>query len=244
MSPSKYHIGTSGWVYPHWRGAFYPSELPQSRWFEHYSSHFSTVEINNSFYRLPSQKAFDRWRDNAPDGFIYTVKVSRFITHIKKLVDVSRPLSTFIDRARRLGVRLGPLLYQLPPVMRRDDARLESFLSLLPGDLHHTIEFRHDSWLHNEVFDMLRLHNVALCIFDMPGVHCPLAVTADFAYIRMHGSSGMYSSWYSDDELGHWAKKISELSRGLKSVYIYFNNDAEGFAVNNAKMLREKLTVL
>lgn len=242
MSPSKYHIGTSGWVYPHWRGKFYPAGLPQSKWFEFYSSRFSTVEINNSFYRLPSEKALDRWRDNAPGGFIYAVKVSRFITHIKKLKDVSRPLSTFIERARRLDVRLGPLLYQLPPGMRRDDARLESFLSLLPGDLLHTIEFRHESWLHNDVFNMLRRYNIALCIFDTPVVRCPLVATADFAYIRMHGSSGMYSSCYRDEELEHWAKSISALSRDLKSVYIYFNNDAEGFAVNNAKMLKEKLT--
>jgi uncharacterized protein YecE (DUF72 family) len=241
MAP-KYYIGTSGWVYPHWRDVFYPPKLPQSKWLGFYTQHFSTVELNNSFYRLPSEQAFSNWRDTSPEGFVYAVKVSRFITHIKRLKDVAEPVETFLGRARHLKEKLGPLLYQLPPNMHRNDDRLDSFLSLLPKGLRHVVEFRHESWLDEEVFDILRRHNVGLCVFDMPGLPCPLGATADFAYIRFHGSTGLYWSCYSDEELEDWAQKISKLAQGLDAVYIYFNNDAEGFAIKNAKTLAEKLS--
>ncbi|MCK4698063.1 MAG: DUF72 domain-containing protein, partial [Dehalococcoidia bacterium] len=191
---AKYYIGTSGWVYRHWRGVFYPPKLPQSKWLEFYTGHFSTVELNNSFYRLPSEQAFSNWRATSPEGFRYAVKVSRFITHIKRLKDVAEPIETFLQRARHLNEKLGPLLYQLPPNMHRNDERLESFLQLLPKGLRHVIEFRHQSWLDEEVFDILRRHNIGFCVFDMPGLPCPLLTTADFAYIRFHGSTGLYFS--------------------------------------------------
>jgi len=237
----EYYIGTSGWVYSHWREVFYPPKLPQAKWLEFYTSRFSTVEINNSFYRLPSEQAFDNWRKSSPEGFVYAIKVSRFITHIKRLKDVAEPVETFLSRARHLDEKLGPLLYQLPPNMHRNDERLDSFLSLLRGGLHHVIEFRHGSWLDEGVFNILRRHNVGLCVFDMPEMSCPLLATADFAYIRFHGSSGLYFSCYSDEELEGWAHRISALAKGLAAVYIYFNNDAEGFAIRNARTLREKL---
>ena len=237
----KYYIGTSGWVYPHWREVFYPPKLPQSKWLEFYTGHFPTVELNNSFYRLPSEQAFAHWRDTSPQGFVYAVKVSRFITHIKRLKDVEEPVATFLSRARHLNEKLGPLLYQLPPNMHRNDERLDSFLSLLPSGLRHVVEFRHQSWLDDGVFDILRRHNVGLCVFDMPGMSCPLVTTADFAYIRFHGSSGLYFSCYSDEELEDWARRISALAKDLEAVYIYFNNDAEGFAVKNAQTLSKKL---
>ena len=238
---ATYYVGTSGWVYRHWREVFYPPKLPQSRWLEHYTQHFSTVELNNSFYRLPTQKAFCRWRETSPDGFVYAVKVSRFITHIKRLKDVDEPVETFISRARVLGEKLGPLLYQLPPNMQRNDERLEGFLSLLPQGLRHVVEFRHQSWMDEGVFDMLRKHNVGLCVFDMPDLSCPLVATADFAYIRFHGATGLYYSCYSDEELEDWAGRIAALAKGLDAAYIYFNNDAEAHAVRNAQTLREKL---
>ena len=238
---SKYYIGTSGWVYRHWREVFYPVKLAQSKWLEFYTHHFPTVELNNSFYRLPTEKAFSNWRQTSPEGFIYAVKVSRFITHIKRLKDVEEPVQTFLERARLLEEKLGPLLYQLPPNMHRNDERLDSFLSLLPKELRHVVEFRHESWLDERVFDMLRQHNVGFCVFDMPGLSCPLLATADFAYIRFHGSSGLYYSCYSDEELEDWARKISELAKGLDAVYIYFNNDAEGYAITNAQTLARKL---
>jgi uncharacterized protein YecE (DUF72 family) len=241
---AKYYIGTSGWVYPHWRDVFYPPKLPQSKWLEFYTRYFSTVELNNSFYRLPSEQVFSNWRATSPEGFRYAVKVSRFITHIKRLKDVAEPIETFLQRARHLNEKLGPLLYQLPPNMHRNDERLENFLPLLPKGLRHVIEFRHHSWLDEEVFDILRRHNIGFCVFDMPGLPCPLLATADFAYIRFHGSTGLYFSCYSDEELEEWARSISVLANYLDTVYIYFNNDAEGFAIKNAQTMAERLQSL
>lgn len=241
---AQYFIGTSGWVYPHWRGVFYPDKLLQSQWLLYYAEHFPTVELNSSFYRLPSEQAFDGWRDKPPEGFRYSVKASRFITHIKKLKDVAEPVETFLTRARRLGDKLGPVLYQLPPSLKRDDNKLESLLSLLPQGLRHVIEFRHESWLDDDVYRLLRQYNAALCAFDMPDLSCPLLATTDFAYIRFHGSSELYSGCYSDEELDDWSERISELAKKTDEVYIYFNNDIEGFAIENAKTLAHKLNQL
>jgi uncharacterized protein YecE (DUF72 family) len=238
---ATYYVGTSGWVYKHWREVFYPAKLPQSKWLEFYTRHFSTVELNSSFYRLPTEKAFAGWRETSPAGFVYAVKVSRFITHIKRLKEVDEPIDTFLSRAQLLEEKLGPLLYQLPPNMHRNDERLDAFLSLLPSGLRHVVEFRHDSWLDEAVFAILRRHNVGLCVFDMPDLSCPLLATADFAYVRFHGATGLYYSRYSDDELEDWAGRISELARDLDAVYIYFNNDAEAYAIQNARTLARKL---
>ena len=239
MVTARYYIGTSGWHYDHWRDRFYPAGLPKSKWLDYYSQKFPTVEINNSFYRLPSEKAFATWHDSSPAHFRFAVKVSRFITHIKKLRDVEKPLDTFQERAKGLGAKLGPLLYQLPPNMKRNDAVLESFLSLLPPAQQHAFEFRNESWLNEGVFDMLRRHNVGLCVMDMPGFTSPVLATADFAYIRFHGSQWLYGSCYSDEELRGWAGRIAGL--GAKVTYIYFNNDAEAFAVRNALTLAQLL---
>ena len=242
MAP-RYYIGTSGWVYPHWRGVFYPPKLAQSKWLEFYTRHFATVELNNSFYHLPSEKAFANWRDSSPQGFVYAVKVSRFITHIKKLRNIEEALAKFLERAKLLGDKLGPLLYQLPPGLHRNDSVLESFLKMLPRDLSHVFEFRHESWLDKGIFDLLRKYNAGFCIYDMPDLTTPLEATADFVYVRFHGSTWLYGGSYSDEELSGWAKNISELARGKKAAYIYFNNDAEAFAVQNALTLSQKLKV-
>jgi uncharacterized protein YecE (DUF72 family) len=199
------------------------------------------VELNNSFYRLPSEKAFVNWRDSSPSGFSYAVKVSRFITHIKKLRNAKEPMENFLAHARFLEAKLGPLLYQLPPNMKRNDEVLEDFLSLLPEGLNHVFEFRNPSWLDEGVFDVLRRHGVGFCIYDMPDFTTPLVATANFAYIRFHGSTWMYGGCYSDEELKDWAGKIARLSEGLSAVYIYFNNDAEAFAIQNARTLASYL---
>ena len=233
-----YYIGTSGWHYDHWRDRFYPEKLIKAKWLEFYASHFTTVELNNSFYRLPSEAAFTTWRDSSPANFTFAVKVSRFITHIKRLRNTEEAVDNFVTRARILDGKLGPLLYQLPPNMHRNDEVLESFLATLPRGLKHVVEFRHESWLNDKVFEILRKNCVGLCIFDMPSFTCPLVTTADFAYVRFHGSTGLYSSCYSDEELADWAKKLANLAANLKAVYIYFNNDAEAFAVRNAITLR------
>ena len=150
-------------------------------------------------------------------------------------------MATFLDRARFLEEKLGPLLYQLPPNMQRDDERLQSFLSLLPAGMRHVFEFRHQSWLEEGVFEILRKYNVGFCVFDMPELGCPLTATADFAYVRFHGSTGLYSSCYSDEELADWAERLAGLATKLEAMYIYFNNDAEAFAVANARALRRYL---
>lgn len=237
----EYYIGTSGWHYADWKGIFYPVDLPKSKWLGFYARHFLTVELNNSFYHLPSEKAFVNWREASPGGFIFAVKVSRFITHVKRLKNAEEPLQNFLERADLLVDKLGPLLYQLPPNMKRNDERLESFLSILPGQYRHVFEFRHESWFDDEVLRILMRYNAGFCIFDMPDLTSPVAATADFAYIRFHGSAGLYSSSYSDKELAEWADKITELSKKVKAVYIYFNNDVAGYAIDNAKTLIEAL---
>ncbi len=238
---AHYYIGTSGWHYDDWRSRFYPDKLPRAKWLEFYARHFPTVELNNSFYRLPSENAFARWYGATPENFTFAVKVSRFITHIKRLKDIDEAIDNFIKRAKGLGEKLGPLLYQLPPGMYRNDETLVSFLSRLPKELRHVIEFRHRSWLTDDVFEILRKYHAGLCVFDMPSFTCPLRATADFAYIRFHGSEGLYSSSYPDETLAGWAKNITSLAPNLDSVYIYFNNDVSGFALSNAGTIRKYL---
>jgi len=239
--PLNHHIGTSGWHYDHWRDRFYPPELAKAKWLQFYASHFTTVELNNSFYQLPRETAFTNWYDSSPANFTFAVKVSRFITHIKRLKNCDEAVEKFTDRAKILGEKLGPLLYQLPPNMPRSDEVLESFLSALPQETKHVVEFRHPSWLEDKVFEILHQHNVGFCVFDLPSISCPLIATADFAYIRFHGSTELYSSRYSDEELADWAKRLANLAVNLKTMYIYFNNDAEAFAVKNALTLRRYL---
>lgn len=237
----KAYIGTSGWVYNHWREVFYPQGLAQTKWLEFYNRHFSTVELNNSFYRLPSEKIFAAWRERSSPDFVYAVKVSRLITHLKKLRNAEEALGNFLSRAQILGEKLGPLLYQLPPNMPRNDGVLEAFLGLLPRELRHVFEFRHESWFSEDVFALLIEHGAGFCTYDMPGLTAPLVATADFAYLRFHGSTGLYGSGYTNAELAEWARRIGELGQSLKAVYIYFNNDAEGFAIRNARAMRDML---
>jgi uncharacterized protein YecE (DUF72 family) len=238
---ARYFIGTSGWHYDDWKGRFYPEKLPKAKWLEFYARHFTTLELNNSFYRLPSEEAFNRWYASSPPDFTFSVKVSRFITHIKRLKDCDEALKNFMSRTTLLKDKLGPLLYQLPPGLHRDDATLSAFLGKLPRELRHVIEFRHESWLAEEVFDMLRRYNVGFCVFDMPKLDCPLLATADFVYIRFHGRDSLYSGCYPDQELADWAGRIRGLAINLDSVYIYFNNDIEGFALKNAAAIRDYL---
>jgi len=240
---AKYHIGCSGWHYDHWRVLYYPERLPKPRWLQFYARQFSTVELNNSFYHLPSEKAFATWRESTPNNFVFAVKVSRFITHIKRLRNLGSAVENFLSRACLLQDKLGPLLYQLPPSMKRNDKILEDFLSSLPQEYRHVFEFRHESWLTDSLFQILRRHNAGLCVFDMPGFTCPLVATSDIAYIRFHGSEALYSSCYSDKELAQWAKKIAHLGEKVEAVYVYFNNDAEAFAVKNALTLIEFINI-
>jgi uncharacterized protein YecE (DUF72 family) len=232
-------IGTSGWVYPHWRGVFYPEDLPQSQWFTHYACYFDTVEINNTFYRLPQESAFDRWRDQAPEGFVYAVKASRYITHFKHLKDCAESIERLLSRARRLGGHLGPILYQLPPHWGPDPERLEAFAALLPGDLTHVFEFRNGGWFSEPVCEVLIDHQLSFCIFDLPDAECPRWVTGPTVYIRFHGADRAYGGRYGGESLAGWARFIRDTQAQGHEVYAYFNNDAFGYALADARELRE-----
>ncbi len=237
----RYIVGTSGWHYDDWKERFYPKGLPKTKWLEFFAERFSTVELNNTFYRLPSEEAFKNWHASTPKDFIFSVKISRFVTHIKRLKDTGEALQKFMSRATLLKDKLGPILYQLPPSLHRDDERLQKFLAELPKGYRHVLEFRHESWLTDEVYEILRRYHVGMCVFDMPGLSCPLLATADFAYIRFHGKDSLYSSCYSDEELADWVKRIRKLAENLDTIYIYFNNDVQGFALKNAETIKKLL---
>lgn len=237
-------IGTSGWNYNHWRHVFYPPGLPQREWLRFYADHFRTAEINYSHYREPSKDNWDNWRNTAPRGFRFAVKAHRYLTHLRLLKQPEDSLRRVIEGAERLGRALGPILYQFPSRFHRTAenlARLEHFLPLLPRRHKHTLEFRHDSWFGEDTQDLLRGHHVAFCSYDMPDMQCPLVATAPFAYIRFHGTGRLYAGRYPDDMLEDWARRIRSLARGLDDVYIYFNNDAHGYAVENALTLARLL---
>jgi uncharacterized protein YecE (DUF72 family) len=238
---TQYYIGTSGWHYDDWRGRFYPEKLAKAKWLEFYADHFNTLELNNTFYHLPSENAFKNWYESSPEGFIFAVKANRYITHIKRLKDCGEEVSKFMSRAVLLKEKLGPLLYQLPPGLHRDDDRLNEFLKVLPRGLKHVIEFRHESWFAEEVFEILRQHQVGFCVYDMPKLNSPIITMTDFTYVRFHGKKSLYSSCYTDKEMVDWAKKIKSLAKQLKSVYIYFNNDIAGYALENARTLHDYL---
>jgi uncharacterized protein YecE (DUF72 family) len=234
-------IGTSGWHYPHWRGPFYPDKLPASRMLAYYLEHFDTVELNNSFYRLPSEAAFQDWHDSTPANFRFAVKASRFITHMKKLKDPQAALARFLPRAELLGRKLGPILFQLPPWWELNLERLLAFLEVLPRGHRYCFELRNPTWHVPEVYRALRKHNAAFCIYEIAGFQSGKDLTADFSYIRLHGPGGAYQGSYSDATLSEWAARIRNWSRDLKQIYVYFDNDQGAFAARNALRLKELL---
>lgn len=233
-------IGCSGWNYNHWRGLFYPEEQRPQEWFATYARFFDTVEINNTFYRLPAEKTFREWRAQAPDGFIYAVKASRYLTHMKKLKEAEKPLKTFLQRASLLKEHFGPVLYQLPPHWGLNRERLESFLELLPADLLHVFEFRDQSWLVDEVFDLLERRGASLCVHDFPGLSVPKIAMGPIAYVRFHGAQGTYQGSYTDQQLRSWWGWMEKELRGGRGLYVYFNNDAEASAVRDALRLKKR----
>ena len=231
-------IGTSGWVYDHWKGRFYPDVMPQRDWLSHFASRFPTVEINNSFYRLPTEDAFRRWRKETPDGFVFAVKASRFVTHIKRLKDGKEPNELFWSSARLLGDKCGPILYQCPPRFPLDAERLELFIRTVPKQVPVAFEFRDRSWETDEVYDILDRHGAAFVYAEWPGVDVPDVVTGGWAYIRFH-KGGKVLPGYSRVKLERWADRIAELP--ARDVYIYFNNDTGGAALRDAAALEAML---
>lgn len=238
---SGIHVGCSGWVYKHWKGGFYPPDLPQKRWFERYSGEFDTVEINASFYRPPLASTFDGWREKAPQGFRYAVKANRFLTHLKKLVGCEEQVDAFIDLARRLGPTLGPILYQLPPSLRKDLSRLDAFLALLPSELEHVVEFRHASWYDDEVLALLERHGAGFVAHDLAGLISPRWASGRTAYVRFHGTGGKYWGRYSEDQMAHWAGWLREQQALGRTAWAYFNNDIHEHAIEDARTLKRML---
>lgn len=234
-------IGTSGWSYPHWRGRFYPRELRQGDWLRFYSGHFPTVEINATFYRIPSEAAVERWQSLAPEGFVYAVKASRYISHVLRLKDCAPHVDRFLERIDGLGRHLGPILYQLPPRWQADPPRLADFAASLPRNSRSVLEFRDKSWFSAQVRQILEDHGLAFCIHDLRGVDCPRWVTGDFAYFRFHGSHRTHDGGYAAAEIEAAGAEIEGLLARDRDVYAYFNNDARGNAVRDADELRRRL---
>lgn len=242
MASGKVFIGTSGWHYKHWLGLFYPEKFPANRMLDFYARHFDTVELNNSFYHLPLPSSFDRWRQSTPRKFVFAVKGSRFTTHMKKLKDPESSTEKFFHAVEHLEQKLGPILFQLPPRWKINLERLEEFLTALPGEHQYAFEFRDESWLVQESFDVLRRFNAAFCIHDLANIRTPLEITSDFTYIRFHGpGEAKYQGSYSKKELREWANRVNDWRRSLEGVYIYFNNDVGGHAVWNAQTLKQLL---
>lgn len=233
---NEIRIGTSGWNYDHWRGRFYPDELPANRWFSFYSSRFDTVEINNTFYRQPEVATYDAWREQAPRGFLYAVKANRYLTHMRKLNEPGEPLERFLSGAKKLKVHLGPILYQLPPNWKRNLERLRKFAECLPRDLTHVLEFRERDWLADETYDLMAQFNLNLCVHDLLPRH-PRRVTGPVVYIRFHGTVGKYEGKYRPSRLRKWADWIGEVAKE-RDVFVYFNNDDSAYAIQDAQTLR------
>ncbi len=227
-------IGTSGWQYKDWRPGLYPAGLPQRLWLERYASQFATVEINNAFYRLPERDTFRQWQDRSPDDFVFAVKMSRYLTHIKRLKEPAEPVARFLGRAEALGDKLGPVLLQLPPSLRADVAALDETLSQFPRSVRIAVEPRHETWFTDEVRDVLKRHGAALCWADRLGrPRTPLWHTAAFGYLRLHEGRARPRPRYGPKALSTWLDRIDRELPGVP-VYVYFNNDPGGAAVLDA----------
>lgn len=236
-------IGTSGWNYRDWRGRFYPESVKPAEYIAYYSRHFPTTEVNYSFYRLPEVTTYEKWAAQVPASFVFALKASRIITHMRRLKEVEEAWTRFLDNAAALGSRLGPVLLQFPPSFKADVVRLEEFLCLKPGPMKAgkvllAFEFRHSSWFAQEIFEVLAKHKACLVFADSERyARAPLELTAPFVYLRFHGPRELFGSEYSREQLTQWAGRIREWLAAGRSVYTYFNNDFRGYAISNARQL-------
>lgn len=242
-APAPSRIGTSGWHYDHWRGPFYPEDLPPEEFLAHYAARLGAAEINYSFYQLPERETLRAWRDLTPADFVFAAKASRYITHMKKLKDPAGPLANFYGRVEALEDKLGPILFQLPPNWHFDAVRLRCFLDALSEQHRHVFEFRDESWFCGEAYDALAAAGAAFCIYEIAGRQSPRKVTADFAYVRLHGPADeAYHGRYERQALGGWAGALSAWQREGLDVYGFFDNDEAGYAAQNALELQEMLS--
>ena len=235
----RVRIGTSGWTYAHWRGTFYPAGTRQQDLLAAYADRFESVEINNTFYNLPSAETVATWRAQTPADFRFAAKASRYLTHMKKLKHPGEPLERLFGCIDGLGDKLGPVLFQLPPRWRMNPDRLESFIEALPGGRRYAFEFRDASWHHRRILELLAQRRAAFCIFDLAGLRSPIEATADFVYLRLHGPGGPYQGSYDGRTLSGWARRMLGWSRAGKDVYCYFDNDQKGYAPRDALRLKE-----
>ena len=237
---SELRVGTSGWQYQHWKGRFYPKDLPTAKWLDYYTRYFDTVELNNPFYRQPEKKTFEKWRRSVPDDFVYAVKLNRFITHLKRLKIERDSVERSYGTMAGLGPKLAVVLVQLPPRMKFDHERAERFFRMVaPRRRRHALEPRDGSWFTAEALAFLRRRNIALVAGETPDWPTHLALTADFVYLRFHGPGRRYASNYEDDALHEWAERIKGWRAEARDVFAYFNNDELGYAPKNALRLRE-----
>jgi uncharacterized protein YecE (DUF72 family) len=241
MKKRPIHIGTSGWHYKHWKGTFYPKDTADKNQFSIYIKTFETVELNNSFYRLPDADTFAAWQKSAPDNFIFAIKGSRYITHMKKLNETTAALRSLLENASELKEKLGPILFQLPPKWNPNMERLEIFLKQLPKGFRFAFEFRNPAWYTEDVYSLLRKYKSAFCIYELDHHLSPLITTTDFVYVRLHGPEGKYQGSYTKRQLNSWAKHCRKWQEAGKEVFIYFDNDQEGYAAFNAQTLQEIL---
>ncbi|HET9792956.1 MAG TPA: DUF72 domain-containing protein [Thermoanaerobaculia bacterium] len=241
MRDADVRIGTSGWHYRHWIGNFYPEDLKAPKMLDWYGRFFDSVELNNTFYRLPTAKALAAWRDSTPARFLFAVKGSRYLTHMKKLRDPEAGLERFLPLVEILGRKLGPILFQLPPHWSADAGRLDAFLQALPRRHRYAFELRDPSWHTPAIEATLARHHAAFCIFDIAGFHSPEPITADFTYLRLHGPGGKYQGRYSPDVLQARARWVRKWRRGLRAIFVYFDNDQAGYAAENARELKERV---
>lgn len=228
------YVSTSGWQYRDWRRRFYPAALPQARWLEHFAERFAAVEVNNTFYRLPERHTFEDWAARTPDDFLFVCKISRYLSHVKRLRDPGEAVARFLDRSAGLGAKRGPVLLQLPPTMKRETARLADSLDAVAGATRVAVEFRHESWFDDEVYSVLADRGATLCLTDRDSrVLGPVVRTAPWGYLRMHAGRATPRPCYGRAALSHWAERLAELW-GDGETYVFFNNDTRGCAVRDA----------
>ncbi|RDC64208.1 DUF72 domain-containing protein [Adhaeribacter pallidiroseus] len=235
----KIWIGCSGWHYKHWKNIYYPAGTASQDYLKFYLQDFSTVEINNSFYRLPTPETFAAWYQAVPPDFLFSVKASRFITHLKKLKDPQQSIVRFFENVALLQEKLGPILFQLPPQWRCDASRFKDFLQALPLYYRYTFEFRDHSWYNEPIYDLLQAYNAAFCMYDLENHLSPQQVTTDFVYVRLHGPVYKYDGSYAEEVLTEWAHRCKSWRQTGKEVFVYFDNDMHGYAPYNARRLQE-----